>query len=643
MQKNLLVLFLLVFSFFTTILAQDNILFSVGDTKVNKSEFEYIYQKNNFNNKADYSRKSLDDYLNLYVNFRLKVKEALAQGLDKNDRFKEELNVYEKQLLDSYIDKDFVEKLIKQEYERSKTDVNVSHIFISTNNISESEALTKAQQILQQIKSGATTFENATSSSDDKQTAQRGGKLGWFNSYQMTLPEIEEAVYSLKVNEVSDVVKTRLGFHILKLNDVRAARPKIKVAMIKRFFPVSDTSDMAKKQVEDTIQLAYTKLKANESFDKVVALYSEDELTKNNKGELDWFGINVYTKNFEETAYALKDGEYSQPFKTSTAWYIIKRIETAKSLSYDESVPLLKAKLTNSPQYQYQMDKYLAKLSDKLSAKSYTDNNSAFKTYLNTLAKTTPFVYKDTATAKPLLQIGNKIYTENDFGKKVQEAYYTLYVKNGSDKYDELIKKAKQDLIIEYYKNDIKQNNTEYKSLMDEYKNGIMIFALSEKNIWNKASEDSAGLAAFYKERKADFNLKKRATVRTIFADNTKQANAIYKTILNNKEIQDEVLIDKMKTLGISSPKINSQVQNEDKATVNVNTESISKPKSIDGKIQITQVYNLQPPKVRAFEECRGYVVAAYQEYLEKQWIEQLKQKYPVSINKEVFETLVKK
>jgi peptidyl-prolyl cis-trans isomerase SurA len=641
MQKNLQVLFLLFLVCTINLFAEDNILFSVGDTKVNKSEFEYIYQKNNFNNKADYSRKSLDDYLNLYVNFRLKVKEALAQELDKNDRFKEELSSYEMQLLDSYVDKEIAEKLIRQEYERSKTDVNVSHIFIAANSSNEKDGMMKAQDILLQLKSGK-SFEELTMLSEDKQTAVKGGKLGWFNSYQMSLPEIEEAAYNMKVGEISGIVKTRLGYHILKLNEIRAARPKLKVSIVKRFFPITDTSAKAKKSVEDTIQIAYAKLKANMQFEKVVELYSDDELSKSNKGQLDWFGINTYTKVFEETAYALKDGEYSQPFKTATAWYIVKRQETAKPMSYEESVPLLKSKLQNAPQYQYQMDKYLSKLNEKLGTKSFDENYAGFKLRLNELAQASPFTYRDTSAAKPLLKIGSKIFNENDFGQKIQESFYTLFVKSGGDKYDELIKKAKQELILEHYKNDIKENSAEYKLLMDEYKNGIMIFSLSEKNIWNKASEDSVGLLEFYNKNKTDFNLKKRATVRTVFTDNAEQAKTIFQFINSNKEITDEALSDKMKKLGIVSPKINSQVQSEGKTTVNINLESVSKPVAADKKFQIVQVYNLQPPKVRAFEECRGYVVAAYQEFLEKKWVEELKQKYPVNINTAVFESLVK-
>lgn len=644
MQKNLLVLILLVFAFTSsiTIMAQDNILFSVGDTKVKKSEFEYIYQKNNFNNKADYSRKSLDDYLNLYINFRLKVKEALAQGLDKNDRIKEELSSYEKQLLDSYIDKEINEKLIKTEYERSKTDVNVSHIFVSTANINEKEALVKIQSLQQQLKSGI-TFEEVAKSSEDKQTASKGGKLGWFNSYQMSLPEIEEAVYNMKIGETSGIIKTRLGYHIIKLNETRVARPKIKAAIVKRFFPVDDTSVIAKKAIEDSINKAYSALKSNVSFTDVVAQYSDDELTKNNKGELDWFGINQYTKVFEETVYALKDGEYSLPFKTSTAWYIVKRLETAKPLTYEEAVPVLKTKLLNAPQFQYAMDKYIEKLNDKLHVTLIKENVSAFKQRIIELSKVAPFAYRDTANPKVLLQIGKKSLNENDFGKKIQESFYTLYSKQGADKFDDLIKKAQQDLTLEYYKNDIKENNNEYKSLMDEYRNGIMIFALSEKNIWNKASEDSVGLLVYYNDHKEDFNLKKRATVRTVFVDNAKQGKAIYKYLNENSDVSDDVLSVEMKKIGIASPKINTQVQSEGKSTVDINLKSISNPTTVNKQLQIVQVYNLQSAKKRAFDECRGYVVAAYQEYLEKNWIAELKKKYQVDINKDVFETLVKK
>lgn len=642
MPKFLHVITITLFIGISNIHAEDNVLFTIADTKVNTSEFEYIYQKNNFNNKADYSRKSLEDYLNLYVNFRLKVKEAVAEGLDKNDRFKEELNTYEKQLVDSYVEKDMMDKLIKQEYERSRTDVNVSHIFIQPFENNWTAAYEKAMDIYNQIKNGL-SFEEAVKFSQDKQSADKGGKIGWFNSYQITLPEVEEAVYSMKIGEVSLPVKTRAGYHILKLNETRPARPRLKVAIIKRFFPIKDTSAQAKKAQEDTIQYVYSKLKSGESFEKMVARYSEDESTKYTNGALDWFGINVYAKVFEETAYALKDGELAAPFKTSTAWYIIKRLETGKPQTLESAAPIIKSKLLTLPQYQYEMDKFVGKLRDKYNVKEFPEKYPSFKTRLSGFAQVSPFTYRDTLTAAVLLKIGDRPYTENDFGKKIQEIYYMVIPKQGMDKNDALINKTIQTFILDYYKNDIKENNKEYKALMDEYKNGIMIFSLSEKNVWNKASEDSLGLITYYNEHKSDFTLRKRATVRTITVENAQLAKSVSKILQADRGLTDDMLAAKMKTLGIENPKINAEVAESGKTSVNITTESLSKPVQKGNEYIITQVYNLQPEKPRAFEECRGYVVAAYQEYLEKQWMEELRKKYPVTVNKEVFETLVKK
>lgn len=641
MQKALLLTLALFFITFSTN-AQDDVLFSVGDTKVKKSEFEAIYKKNNFNNKADYSRKSLEDYLNLYINFRLKVKEALAQNLDKNDRFKEELSSYEKQLLDSYLDKEVAEKLIKQEYERSKTDVNVSHIYVSFKDINEKEAMVKMQALQQKLKS--MPFEEVAKFSEDKATMNKGGNLGWFNSYQIVLPEIEDAVYTMKAGEVSDIIQTRLGLHIVKLNETRAARPKIKVAIIKRFFSVTDASEAAKKTVDDSMQLAYAKLKSGESFEKMVERFSEDDFSKSNKGQLDWFGINTYTKIFEETAYALKDGEVSAPIKTAAAMYIIKRIETAKPLSLDEATPVLKTKLPNTPQFLYTLDKYVDKLAVKYNVIENKQYYPSFKKRITDFESVSPFAYKDTTKPNVLLQIGSTKFTENDYGKKVQETYYSVLARNGMDRNDALIKNTTQQLILDYFKNDIKENNAEFNALMDEYKNGIMIFTLSEKNIWNKASDDTVGLLAYYNEHKTDFNLKKRGTLRTITLDNQKQAKAIAKILKSDKSITDDMLAAKLKEMQISDERIKTQTVEEGKFKMNLATEYVSSPiLTANNKYEITQLYNILPEKPRAFDECRGYVVAAYQEFLEKKWLEDLKKKYPVSVNNNIFDSLVKK
>lgn len=626
------------------VLAADEVLFTVGDTKVKKTEFEYIYKKNNFLNKSNYSKKSLEDYLDLYTNFRLKVKEATAQGVDTSARFKEELNTYETQLLNSYVDKAVWDKLIKQEYERSKTDVNVSHIFFATSKDSNDvKVAEKAFVIYKKIKSGANFEETAKEVSEDKQTGAKGGLVGWVNSFQMSYPELEEAAYKIKVGEITEPIKTRSGYHILKLNETRPALPKIKVAIIKRFLSISDTTAAAKSAVADSIQSAYSMLKKNKPFEAVVQQFSEDEVSKNNKGEVDWFGINTYAKVFEEKAYALKDGEFSRPFETKTAWYIVKRLQTAKPLTYEESISVLKSKLANAPQYQYELDKFVEHLAAKYNFIENKENYPTFKKRLEEFAQNGLFHYRDTATAKTLLQVADKKYTENDYGKKIQDIFYTVYPQQGTDKYATLIKNATQNIIIDYYKNDLKNNNAEFKGLMDEYKNGIMIFSLSEHNIWNKASEDSVGLITYYNAHKEDFNLKKRATVRKITANTEKQAQQIYKFLKANANVSDDSLVNELRNIELSPAALNTHVLDETKLKQNSLIANVGVPKLLDGKYEISQMYNVQPPKTRTFEECRGYVVAAYQEYLEKQWMQQLRLKYPVTVNQTVFESLIKK
>lgn len=626
-----------------TAFSQDDILFTVGDTPVKRSEFEYIYNKNNFNNKSDYSRQSLQDYLDLYVNFRLKVKEALAQGLDQGDRFRDELSTYEYQLLDSYLDKEVLEKTIKQEFERSQNDVSLSHIYFrATDDSSFNTAYNRAKETYSKIKSGLLTFEAALPGSDDKQTRDNSGFLGWYNSLQITLPELEDAAYALQPGQLSQPVKTRLGYHLVKLNEVRPARKKLRVAIIKKFLPIDP--GVSGQSLEDTMKIIYDQLRSGTPFEQLVEKYSDDEFSRVNGGQLEWFGINTYAKVFEDKAYALqKPGDFSEPFKTKSAWYIIKLIDTSRTQSIEEATPVLKAKLSNSPQYQSALDQFIAKLTSKYKVEINTQYLPAFKNRIKSFPVTYPFQYRDTTTSVMIMNIGGEIIDENKFGKIVQQVFYVTNPAAGEDKYDALISKSQQFLLIDHYKNEIRQTNTEFRALMDEYRNGIMIFELSEKNIWNKAAEDSAGLAAYYQENKEKFKQAKHATSRIITIPDLKAANALHKYLLANPDIPDAAIEDKLRSLGVQDPSVRSQVVEEGKSNVQLVQASVSKPEPGSNGYVISQLYNIQPARIRAFDECRGYVVAAYQENIEKKWMNELRAKYPVTINQAAFDNMVKK
>lgn len=641
MKKLLLSVFMLL-GFLAISVAGEDILFSVGDTKVSRQEFEYIYNKNNFNNKANYSRESLEDYLQLYVNFRLKVKEAEAQGLDTSARFKTELAAYEKQLLEAYVEKAIFDSLVYQEYQRGQKDVCISHIFISHTQPNGADAAALAKDYYQKIKAG-TAYNEMAKLSDDKQTASKNGNIGWFNSYQISFAEIEDAVYAMKPGEISAPVKTRIGYHILRLDSVRIALPKIKAAIIKRYYSPTDTGYLSEQSAKAAIDAAYAELKKNVPFEQVVQNYSEDESSRSNKGVLDWFGINTYHKKFEESVYALKDGAYSAPFKTATAWYIVKRLETAPVKPFESVAPSLKAKLQSLQQYQHQIDKFIEQLSEKWKIAYFPAATERFQERLNRIALTTPFVYKDTLPAAVILKIGDKEITENQLGKNIQSVFYTVNPGLGTDKISMLVKNAIHGQILEQYKQEIKTTHPEFKMLMNEYRNGIMIFNLSESNVWEKASADTAGLRTYYNLHKEDFKAKKKATLRTFYANNAKQAKSLYKLVAKKPDMTDEEMKSNMISLGIVEPEVHVLSVDEESAKSKLEKAFIAKPSKQGSRYLITQLYNIQPERMRALEECRGYVVAAYQEELEKKWVDELRKKYPVVIEEQVLDSMIKK
>ncbi|MCB9034900.1 MAG: peptidylprolyl isomerase [Chitinophagales bacterium] len=628
---------LLIFSFVTNSKASDEVLFTVGGKPVTQSEFEYIYTKNNFNNQANYSKQSLDDYLNLYINFRLKVEEALALGLDKDEKLNAELNTYEKQLLNAYIDKEVLDKVLQTEYDRSKQDVNISHIFIASNQGDDDEiAEQKIKNIYQTLQKGNINFEDLVYMSDDKASAAKNGNLGWYNSYQIIYPEIENAVYSLKKGEISQPIKTKLGYHILKLNDTRTALPKIKVAVIKKFKPLDGDSTRS-KQVADDVQNIYNQLKKGADFTEMVNLYSEDELSKKNGGILPWFGINEFFSGFEDAAYSLKNiGDISKPIETKSAWYIIQKLDEQKPVGYNEAAITLKTKLLNSNQYDYALDQFLNKQKAENNLVIDNHNRVLFLQRLQDLAKTYPFKYQEKDNPLTVATIGNVDINENDLGKNIEKIYYSFNVDKNIDRNYALIDEAINMMVLENFKQNVKDNNTEFNQLMNEYKNGIMIFDLSEKNVWNVAASDSAGIENYYNTHLNEFTTPSTMDTRTFELSNKKVAKKIYKTIKLTPDIATNAVIDQAKVLGDKSVTVDKQVDEVDKNSPSVLYSS-------DGtKYFIVQECNFNESKVKPLDECRGFVIAAYQNQIEKDWINTLQTKFPVNINEKVLQKMIK-
>jgi peptidyl-prolyl cis-trans isomerase SurA len=336
-------------------------LFTTGSDKVTVSDFQYVYNKNNVNNQADYSEKSLRDYLNLYENFRLKVKEAEALHLDTISSLKTELEGYRKQLAKSYLtDREISDKLITEGYERSKTEINASHILVKCDeNANPADTLAAFKKILalkKRLDKGEAFEKVAKESSEDPSAKTNEGNIGWFTVFGTIYP-FETAVYSLRPSETATApVRTEFGYHLVKVNQTRAARGQIHVAHLLVRFPENPTlaqKDSVKQKVEEAYGLITS---GKLPFDEAVKTYSDDKATRVKGGELQWFGSGTSIRmvpEFEDAAFGLqKDGDITKPVMTQFGWHIIKRLEKREMPSFADAKADIKKKVERDTRSQ---------------------------------------------------------------------------------------------------------------------------------------------------------------------------------------------------------------------------------------------------------------------------------------------------
>ncbi|HRN93719.1 MAG: peptidylprolyl isomerase [Chitinophagales bacterium] len=628
-------------------------LFTVAGEPVTVGEFEYVYTKNNVNNQADFSEKSLSEYLDLYKNFRLKVKEAEALKLDTITSLMTELSGYRKQLAKSYLtDKEISEKLLQEAYERSLRDVNASHILIKCDENANPQdtmlAYKKAMSIRQRLIKGEDFGKLARENSDDPSAKDNDGNLGWFSVFQMIYP-FESAVYSLKPGEVSMPVHTQYGYHIVKLNSSRPAQGEIHTAHLLLKFP-EGANDAQKKKIATQIDSIYQAIVSGKvSFEDAVAQFSEDRTSRNKKGDLPWFGTGRMVPQFEEAAFALKnDGDISNPVQTAYGWHIIKRLEKRDAPKYDEVKSTLKRKIERDSRSQVAKGILVEKIKRENNFKDFPANKKEFFAAVDsTITKGTLNTAELEKLNKPLFTIANNTYSQADFA-----GYISKNAKHRGDK-------NKEQLLEEYYENFVAQSaldyeesqletkKPEFKSLMKEYRDGILLFELTDREVWSKASKDTVGLNAFHEQNKNKYMWGNR--VQAVIYNTTDKTLAEKAHKMALKKNADEEKIKAKLNKPDAAAKISTIDGKYEKGQYNVIDE-------IDWKVGVTPVKMLDDssyrfivvkalvaPEPKTLKEAKGYVVSDYQEYLEKTWLDNLRRKYPIKVNESVLKALIKK
>ena len=485
----------------------DPVLFSINGSEVKVSEFRYIYEKNNAD-KADYSEQSVTEYLELYKKFKLKVAKARSEGLDTIKTLQTELEGYRKQLAATYLkDKEIAEKLVDEVVDRYAEDRQVSHIFVAFN-----EQMTKEQgQIAEEkiqamhrklIKNQGEGFElMAKTLSEDKASAKNGGMLGY---YTAPLPDgfytFESAMYDTPVGGFSEPIQTSLGLHILKVSDARAARGEMEIAQI---LIRSKSKGKAVKGAKLKADSLYLQLQRGRNFEEMAKLYSDDTKTNKKGGYLGFFGINQYETSFEDAAFALtEDGAYTSPIETSIGYHIIKRISKRVNTDNKRAKKRIETRISNNDRFKIAEQKLIDDV--KQEANFSEDRSSliplnrdldvSFYSY-----KWQPKTYQEN---KPLFVLDNKNYTVNDFTAymkdNVRERLKFPKTKPVVDATNELYAKFTKEKIMDYEEANLERKYPDFKALMREYREGILLFEITKNEVWDKASQDTVGLQKFY-------------------------------------------------------------------------------------------------------------------------------------------------
>ncbi|MEN8155940.1 MAG: peptidylprolyl isomerase [Bacteroidota bacterium] len=643
MKKRMLSLVLVVMTTLGLFSQESPVLMTIADEDVTLAEFERIYKKNNNDNSLN--KQTPEEYLELFINFKLKVKEAEALGMDTTSKFINELAGYRDQLAKPYLaDEETREEMMKEAYERSKTDINASHILIRLPSNATPEDTLAAYEKIVAIRDrivGGESFETvARATSDDGSVSRNGGNLGYFTVFSM-IYEFENVAYNTPIGKVSLPFRTSYGYHILNVHDRRPARGQVKVAHI--FVRTPEEMTEAQKSVASAkAQMIYDSLQAGVDFAHLARTYSEDPNSAKNGGEMPWFGSGRMIPVFENAAFSIENkGDFAEPFKSFYGWHIVKLLDKKGIGTYEEMKPDLQEKANRGDRRKYQSVKYVNKLKTEYGFTEFPEGlELVYNNTDTTLLEGAWSGGELTGNSTPIMKIGKRTVTTGDFVKYVTEkqgkgksGHVQSYV---NQLYDEFTKES----VIGYEDSMLAEKYPEFRYIYEEYHDGILLFDIMDQKVWSKAVSDTLGLEGFHKNHKKDYMWQQRSDAIVITCGEDADMEGVrkaYKKILKGK--RDEADLNSEFCTNdtvdcISLEKI--LVEEGENELVDAMKGQTGLGPVVKGEDSNSFVIlrKMTSPEPKALDEARGQITSDYQDYLEKAWIEGLKQKYPVEVDK---------
>lgn len=620
-------------------------IFYYGNDSVSVKFFLKAYNKNKTGERTE---KEFRDYLNLYIASRLKIKEAREKGYDTLPQMVSDLDNLRQQILPNYLnDKKAVNKLVDEAYNRSQKNIHPAHIFISFRQdgiIDSAAALKKLKAVQSKLKSGIDFSEVAKQYSDDPSAKKNGGDLNWITVFTLPYP-LENLTYSTAVGKVSEVYKSNAGYHIFKNLAERKDHGRIKAAQILIAFPpgATDAVKAANKKLADSI---YNRLLKGDDFSTLASQFSNDIISAAANGQMQEFGVGDYDPVFEKAVYALQKNAVSKPFVTSHGYHIIKLLGKVPSVSKTDAKAMetLRAKVEQSDRIASAKIALANKILKDASYKKAAFSNEELWIFsdsvLNYKAADAPVLL---TASSDLIEIGNKNFRVSDW---ISYAQSFRYKNDGSGikPYPQLWDEFIQAMALNYYQSNLEKYNEEFKEQINEFRDGNLFFEIMQREVWGPAQTDSIALVNYFEKNRVKYNWKPGVDAVIFYANDPSAAKTFANELKKSPSSWYSLISNYGERIAFDSSRFElAQIPNSSKQVLQpgtVTSPQLNKGDSTASFAYIIRNYNKTEP--RNFAGARGLVINDYQIELEKNWMEQLKKKYPVTVNEKVLNDLIK-
>ncbi len=631
-------IFWLSLSFLNAQISESDVLLTISEEPILASEFIRVYNKN-LNLVQDDSQKEVESYLKLFINYKLKLAEATSLGYDKDPEYVKELRSYKNQLTQNYLtDKNVTDELVLEAYDRTLNEVKAQHVLVRIEEFETDtlQAYSAIQAFQERLKND--DFESLKKEIHDGKSIFVED-LGFFTAFKMAY-KFESVAFNTKVGEVSKPFRTKFGYHVVKVLEKRKSKGQVIVAHVMIANTQKDTTLVAKDRIQELHRL----LLQGEDFGNIAKQFSDDKSSSMRSGELKPFKSGqINSTLFENTAFSLKEKEdISEPIQTQFGWHILKLIDKQAVKEFNSLKPDLESQVRKDSRSQLVKSKMLAKLLSQYQLTGLNPNLALLKSNIVYDKSNKTWKLSDQIKdSKSFLVIRKTSYSFGDFinflnknNKLINPNWATEFAVNKQYKF------FLEQSVFRYKKDNLENENQDFANILNEYREGLLLFELMQDKIWEGAKKDTIGLNAFYNENKDNYLWPERvigSVARSSNAKNIKKVRKLWASGKSNQSIDE--LLNKIQQnvifstgefeLGLSplpesfTPRVKSQ---------------LSKIIKENNSFYIVNVKEFMPQSQKSLEDSRGQLISDYQTKLETQWILELKSKFNVKVNEDVFQ-----